>query len=458
MSPQPHVRPDIYYFPSIRTTLYDALVKYTPLSHLISSSSRTAKIMSNPEALIQQAEKLVAKGKNAWSFFGGSEERFEQAAALYRSAAQAYEVKGNFLDAAVAYVKAAEIQETKLSDDFEAPDSYVHASDDYRRALMEEVKPINDNEKAEAKAKAIDYRKKAIRLTESSSSGSKLRRLSRMYDALGQINEKDIAGPLMRARENLLNSKQLTLKDEDRKKVLELEPQPTPNEADELQLLQSKAVWSDEEKAHLKWLESEMLPPLNEARAAYKEAANFIRLDSPLNANKLFNQSAEISVFIALLPHLPKDNSKNSYYEDALNVYAIIIKALQGDAQRNNFFIPAYCFKWCLCRLAQCDPTATARDVPKYQQIEMEAHRMQMEAQSMPYQEEDLRKRIVSEQRKYTLVFELNEAIKKTKETRKLIDEILLKKEYEDLVLKDKWQNKIYTDIQNRFELEFEFA
>jgi hypothetical protein len=187
------------------------------------------------------------------------------------------------LDAAATYIKAAEIQEKNLSDGFEAPDNYVHASDAYRRALMEEVKrPINDNEKAEVKAKAINCRKKAIKLTESSSSSSKLRRLSRMYDAIGQITETDIAGPLVEARQNLLNSKTLTAADEERMKHLAKELQPTPNEADELQWLQSKTTFSDEEKAHLKWLESQILPALDEARIAYKEAANFLRLDAPL--------------------------------------------------------------------------------------------------------------------------------------------------------------------------------
>lgn len=37
----------------------------------------------------------MAKGKSGWSFFGVSEERFENAATCYRSAAQAYEKKGN---------------------------------------------------------------------------------------------------------------------------------------------------------------------------------------------------------------------------------------------------------------------------------------------------------------------------------------------------------------------------
>ncbi|KAL7963668.1 hypothetical protein V8C34DRAFT_266239 [Trichoderma compactum] len=371
MSPQPHIRPDAYYLPSIRTTLHHAFVKYNPLSYLIPFESRIAHIMENPEALIQQAEKLVAKGKSGWSFFGASEERFEQAATCYRSAAQAYEMKGSFLDAAAAYVKAAEIQEKNLSDDFEAPDSYVHASDAYRRALLEEVKPINDNEKAEAKAKAINYRKKAIKLTESGSSGSKLRRLSRMYDAIGQINEKDIAGPLVQARKNLLSSKKLTPSEEKRMNALAAEPQPTPNEADELQWLQSKTAFSAEEKAHLEWLESEMLPPLGEARIAYKEAANFIRLDSPLSANKIYEQYADLGVFIAtLLPHpTEKGNAKYNYYQEAIEAYQIIIRSMQGDP-KYIYSLSPYCFKACICRVAQCDEVDTPREIEKYQAMD----------------------------------------------------------------------------------------
>ncbi|KAJ4859153.1 soluble NSF attachment protein, SNAP domain-containing protein [Trichoderma breve] len=401
--------------------------------------------MNNPEALIQQAEKLVAKGKSGWSFFGGSEERYEQAATCYRQAAEAYELRSNFLDAAATYVKAAEIQEKNLSDGFEAPDSYVHASDAYRRAVMEEAKPINENEKAEAKAKAINCRKKAIKLTESSSSGSKLRRLSRMYDAIGQINEKDIAGPLVQARRNLLSSKTLTAADEERMKNLAMELQPTPNEADELQWLQSKTAFSDEEKAHLKWLESQILPALDEARIAYKEAANFLRLDAPLSASKLFEQYADLSVFIAtLLPHSTEKNAnstqkdKNSYYEDALNAYATILKALQGDPKKNRFSIPTYCFKWCVCRLAQCDHVATTRDIPTYQGIEMDTYR---QSEMHP---DTLKSYIQSMQSKYTLLFDLNEAIKQ--KDREMIDEILQANVVDD------WQKNVFTDIQNKYE------
>ncbi|KAL6826816.1 soluble NSF attachment protein [Trichoderma sp. SZMC 28015] len=453
MSPQPHVHPDIYYFPSIRETLYDALVINTPLCHLIPFKSRIAGIMNNPEALIQQAEKLTAKGKSGWSFFGGSEEKYEQAATCYRQAAQAYEVNGNFLDAAATYIKAADIQANHLSDDFEAPDSYVHASDAYRRALLEEVKPLNDNEKAEAKAKAINCRKKAITLTEKSTSGSKLRRLSRMYDAIGQITEKDIAGPLVQARKDLLSSKTLSPGEKERMDALAKELQPTPNEADELQWLQSKTAFSDEEKAHLKWLESQILPALEEARIAYKEAANFIRLEAPLNANKLYEQYAELSVFIAtLLPHsTEKNNSKNSHYEDALNAYATILKALQSDPKKNRFGIPTYCFKWCICRLAQCDAEATTIDVEKYERIEIDMHRQsEVHPDTLNYS-------IENTQRKYAMVFNLNEAIRQ--KDRVAIDGILLANK----ALVDDWQNKIYTDIKNKWEVEvetdeFEFA
>ncbi|PKK52125.1 hypothetical protein CI102_3683, partial [Trichoderma harzianum] len=383
------------------------------------------------------AEKLVAKGKSGWSFFGGSEEKYEQAAECYRNAAQAYEMNGSFLDAAATYIKAAEIQEKNLSDGFEAPDNYVHASDAYRRALMEEVKrPINDNEKAEVKAKAINCRKKAIKLTESSSSSSKLRRLSRMYDAIGQITETDIAGPLVEARQNLLNSKTLTAADEERMKHLAKELQPTPNEADELQWLQSKTTFSDEEKAHLKWLESQILPALDEARIAYKEAANFLRLDAPLclmraslrNANALLNKYADISF---------------NYYEDALNAYATILKVLQGDP-KHRFNIPPYCLKWCVCRLAQCDAEATRRDIPKYQAIEMDTYRQpQMSLR-------DQEQKIEIESKKYTLLLNLNEAI--SNESRAAIDELL------QVNSVDIWQRNVFTDIQNKWEVEFEFA
>ncbi|KAL6801791.1 soluble NSF attachment protein [Trichoderma sp. SZMC 28012] len=408
--------------------------------------------MNNPEALIQQAEKLAAKGKSGWSFFGGSEERYEQAATCYRQAAQAYEMNGHFLDAAATYIKAADIQANHLSDDFEAPDSYVHASDAYRRALLEEVKPLSDNEKAEAKAKAINCRKKAITLTEKSTSSSKLRRLSRMYDAIGQINEKDIAGPLVQARRNLLNSKTLTTADEERMKKLAEELQPTPNEADELQWLQSKTAFSDEEKAHLQWLESQILPALDEARIAYKEAANFLRLDAPLSASKLFDQYADLSVSIAtLLPHSTEENAnstqknanpnkkdKNSYYEDALNAYATILKAMQGDPKKNRFSIPTYCYKWCVCRLAQCDHVATTRDVPMYREIEMDTYRQS----EMPRGTLDTY--IQNALPKYTLLFDLNEAIRKG--SREMIDEILLN------ALVDEWQKNVFDDIRNKYE------
>ncbi|KAK4067924.1 hypothetical protein Trihar35433_6484 [Trichoderma harzianum] len=390
MSPQPHARPDVYYFPSIRATLYDALVINTPLCHLIPFESRIADIMDNPEALIQQAEKLTAKGKSGWSFFGGSEEKYEQAATCYRQAAQAYEIKGHsygdftaavwrivvvdfsiVLDAAATYIKAADIQANHLSDDFEAPDSYVHASDAYRRALMEEVKPLNDNEKAEAKAKAINCRKKAITLTEKSTSSSKLRRLSRMYDAIGQINENDIAGPLVQARIDLLNSKKLKPEDKKRMNALAAEQQPTPQEADELQWLQSKTAFNEQEKAHLKWLESEMLPPLQEARIAYKEAANFLRLDAPINANKLLTQYADLGAFLAtLLPHpTEKGNAKYNYYQEAIDAYQSIIKFMQSDP-KHRFNLSTYYFKLCICILAQCDFVGAPFTIETYQQMD----------------------------------------------------------------------------------------
>ncbi|KAL5088317.1 hypothetical protein Trisim1_012467 [Trichoderma cf. simile WF8] len=430
-SPQPHVRADIYYFPSFRETLYDALIQYTPLWYLVPFESRIARIMDNPEALIQQAEKLAAKGKSGWSFFGGSEERYEQAATCYRQAAQAYEIKGHFLDAAATYIKAADIQANHLSDDFEAPDNYVHASDAYRRALMEEAKPLNDNEKAEAKAKAINCRKKAITLTEKSTSSSKLRRLSRMYDAIGQINEKDIAGPFVQARQDLLNSKKMNPGEKERMDALAAELQPTPQEADELQWLQSKTAFSDEEQAHLKWLESQILPAMQEARVAYKEAANFLRLDAPINANTLLAKYADLGAFLAtLLPHpTEKGNAKYNYYQEAIEAYQAIIRFMQGDPTKNRFGLPTYYFKVCVCRLAQGED----KDVGIPQDFEM------------------YRRMDTMYQNRYDLLFNLLQAI--VNKDPNGFDALVTK----DHSL-DEWGRMVLEDAKNSIVEEFEFA
>lgn len=170
------------------------------------------------------------------------------------------------------------------------------------------------------------------------------------------------------------------------------------------------------------------------------------------SASKLFDQYADLSVSIAtLLPHSTEENAnstqknanpnkkdKNSYYEDALNAYATILKAMQGDPKKNRFSIPTYCYKWCVCRLAQCDHVATTRDVPMYREIEMDTYRQS----EMPRGTLDTY--IQNALPKYTLLFDLNEAIRKG--SREMIDEILLN------ALVDEWQKNVFDDIRNKYE------
>lgn len=141
--------------------------------------------MEDPQALIQQAEKLVSKGSGGWSFLGGSDDKFWDAARLFKEAAQAYERQGQNIEAGKTYERAATVREKSLKELGDAADSYVEASDAYRR----------DDPEA-----AIRCRERAFALIQQSTSESKQTRLSRVKEILGQIYEHDLKD-LKRARE-----------------------------------------------------------------------------------------------------------------------------------------------------------------------------------------------------------------------------------------------------------------
>ncbi|KAH6610202.1 vesicular-fusion sec17 [Trichoderma cornu-damae] len=141
--------------------------------------------MDDPQALIQQAEKLASKGSSGWSLFGGSDEKFWDAARLFKEAAQAYERQGQNIQAGKTHERAAEVREKSLKELTDAADSYVEASDAYRK----------DDPEA-----AIRCREKAFFLIQQSTSESKQTRMSRVKEVLGQIYEHDLKD-LKRARE-----------------------------------------------------------------------------------------------------------------------------------------------------------------------------------------------------------------------------------------------------------------
>ncbi|KAL7944388.1 vesicle fusion protein [Trichoderma barbatum] len=141
--------------------------------------------MDDPQALIQQAEKLVSKGSSGWSLFGGSDEKFWDAARLFKEAAQAYERQNQNIQAGKTHERAAEVREKNLKELTDAADSYVEASDAYRR----------DDPEA-----AIRCRERAFALIQQSTSESKQTKMSRVKEILGQIYEHDLKD-LKRARE-----------------------------------------------------------------------------------------------------------------------------------------------------------------------------------------------------------------------------------------------------------------
>ncbi|KAL6871124.1 vesicle fusion protein [Trichoderma novae-zelandiae] len=141
--------------------------------------------MEDPQALIQQAEKLVSKGSSGWSLFGGSDEKLWDAARLFKEAAQAYERQGQNIEAGKTHERAAEVREKNLKEFTDAADSYVEASDAYRR----------DDPEA-----AIRCRERAFALIQQSTSESKQTRMSRVKEILGQIYEHDLKD-LKKARE-----------------------------------------------------------------------------------------------------------------------------------------------------------------------------------------------------------------------------------------------------------------
>ncbi|KAG9246468.1 soluble NSF attachment protein [Calycina marina] len=86
----------------------------------------------DPRALLRQAETQVSKASGGFSFFGGREERWEQAAELYTNAANAFRMQNNPVEGGQAFEKAAEIQTSNLNSPDDAAQTYTNAFNVYR--------------------------------------------------------------------------------------------------------------------------------------------------------------------------------------------------------------------------------------------------------------------------------------------------------------------------------------
>ncbi|KAL7937457.1 soluble NSF attachment protein [Trichoderma chlorosporum] len=293
--------------------------------------------MEDPQALIQQAEKLVSKGSGGWSLFGGSDEKFWDAARLFKEAAQAYQLQGQNIQAGKTHERAAEIREKNLKELTDAADSYVNASDAYRK---------HDDDAA------IRCRESAFALIQRSTSENKANRLSRIKEMLGQIYELD-------------------------KKDLE------------------------------------------KARQAYKEAADRIRVERELNSNKLLTQYADLSARVG-------------QYTAAIEAYDSIINSMLGNGNM-KWSLSTYCFKACICHLADGDMVGTRRALESYQQKDNE----------------------FSSQYKYKLIADLCDAI--DEQSQEKFTEHLM--QFDRTSRLDPWMTEIFLKVKNSIEApDDEFA
>ncbi|KJZ80405.1 Putative vesicular-fusion protein sec17-like protein [Hirsutella minnesotensis 3608] len=87
----------------------------------------------DPRALLQKAEQTVKSAGGGFSFFGGREDKYQNAADLYIQAANAFKMQKQNIDAGKAFELAAQIQTSKLNEPDDAANTLVDAFKAYRK-------------------------------------------------------------------------------------------------------------------------------------------------------------------------------------------------------------------------------------------------------------------------------------------------------------------------------------
>jgi alpha-soluble NSF attachment protein len=87
----------------------------------------------DPRALLQKAEKTLAGASGGFSFFGGREEKFQNAADLFLEAGNAFKMQNQGIEAGKAFEKAAQIQTNNLKEPDDAANTLVDAFKAYRK-------------------------------------------------------------------------------------------------------------------------------------------------------------------------------------------------------------------------------------------------------------------------------------------------------------------------------------
>ncbi|KAF7549320.1 hypothetical protein G7Z17_g6456 [Cylindrodendrum hubeiense] len=87
----------------------------------------------DPRALLQKATKTLQGAGSGFAFFGGREEKYQDAADLFTQAGNAFKMQKQNIDAGKAFERAAEVQVKNLNEPDDAANSLVDAFKAYRK-------------------------------------------------------------------------------------------------------------------------------------------------------------------------------------------------------------------------------------------------------------------------------------------------------------------------------------
>ncbi|RYP54031.1 hypothetical protein DL768_001033 [Monosporascus sp. mg162] len=93
----------------------------------------------DPRALLQKADKTLASAGSGFSFFGGRDEKYQNAADLYIEAANAFRMQKMNREAGQAFEKAAAVQTDNLKEPDDAANTLVDAFKVYRKENPEDA-------------------------------------------------------------------------------------------------------------------------------------------------------------------------------------------------------------------------------------------------------------------------------------------------------------------------------
>ncbi|OTB11982.1 hypothetical protein K445DRAFT_77299 [Daldinia sp. EC12] len=93
----------------------------------------------DPRALLQKADKALSSASGGFSFFGGREEKYQNAADLYIEAANAFRIQKMNREAGQAFEKAAAVQSKQLNEPDDAANTLVDAFKVYRKENPEDA-------------------------------------------------------------------------------------------------------------------------------------------------------------------------------------------------------------------------------------------------------------------------------------------------------------------------------